>query len=175
MRLVWVERRQCSLLAWDVIDASSAFPELENFEDAEFATHGYNPSWLSVFDHWLTEDEAGSSNLMSYSLAKKSGSIAIYLEQEERFVRFYADLLKGQDWRDANAPELLRTGLDDGALEQIVRPSLRERERMDIYLCDRCLRIMGGYDRTDLFLFEDDAMIAQTEVLARGHGLFLLR
>lgn len=158
-----------------MIDASSAFPELETFEDAEFATHGYTPSWLSVFDHWLTENEAGSSKLMSYSLAKESGSIAIYLEQEERFVRFYSDLLRGQDWRDANAPELLRRGLDESALEQIVRPSLRERERMDIYLCDCCLRIIGGYDRTDLFLFEDDAMIARINVVARGHGLFLLR
>lgn len=162
-------------LALAVINPSCALPQLETFDEAEFATHGYAPRWVSVFDRWLKEDEAGSSTVMSYRLAKESGSIASYLEQENRFVRFYAHLLAGEAWRDASAPNLLRSDLDETALEEIVRPSLRERKLMDIYLCDRRLRIMGGYDRTDLLLFEDDAMIARVSSAAREHGLFLLR
>ncbi|NQE63200.1 hypothetical protein E1H18_3456 [Caulobacter sp. RHG1] len=111
---------------------------------------------------------------MFYDLAKESGSIASYLEQEERFVRFYADLLTGEDWLDASSPELLRSGLDERALEQVVRPSIREQKLMDIYVCDRRLRIIGGYDRTDLLLFQDDAMIANANDIARKRGLFLL-
>jgi hypothetical protein len=42
------------------------------------------------------------------------------------------------------------------------------------YLCSHRMRIMGGYDRTDLILFEDESMISGVRGLAGKRGLFLL-
>jgi hypothetical protein len=130
---------------------------------------GYVPRWVSVFDHWLTEAEAADCALMSYSQAVRHAQEPAYREQEARFMAFYADLLGG-------SPATLPDGSAVGGanVSDVLIRSLREQALMDIYLPARRLRVIGGYDRTDLLLFEHEGGIEAVAALATQYGLFVL-
>jgi hypothetical protein len=130
---------------------------------------GYVPRWVSIFDHWLTEAEAADCALMSFSQAVRHAQEPAYRAQEARFMAFYAALFGANP---ATLPDGSAVAATD--FSAVLIRSLREEALMDIYLPARRLRIMGGYDRTDLLLFESEEGIEAVAALATQHGLFVL-
>lgn len=163
--------------------ALNHFPNVDAFDDTTFAKLRYLPRWLSVFDHWLREEEAAASKIMTYDLATERGASAEYLAGEQKLLAFYGQLfadgairLMASHCEDAHHA-VAHHGVFDPALAEAVVTSLRERKAgdlMDCYVPHRSLRVMGGYDRTDLLLFQDAAAVDDVEQLARNCGLFLL-
>jgi len=152
---------------------SPDFPELENFDDEEFARQGYIPRWLSIFEHWLSTEEADACAYLFFEQALKAGLEALYLEQEARFLSFYRDLLTGPISGYSDGTLSFYEGWGD-MLAKDIQASLREKCFIDLHCSRRQLRIMGGYDRTDLLLFKNIGQIPLVQDLSTRHGLFLL-
>lgn len=155
---------------------TQTFPILEELSTEEFAKYGYVPRCVSIFDHWLTREEVENCGYMSFKEAMKSGLKELYLEQETRFLGFYRNLLSSggvyrTDWR-ANLLAF-HSAWDDG-LAAIIRANLREERLFELYSDRFSLRIIGGYDRTDLLLFKSLGQIPAVMNLSTRHGLFLL-
>jgi len=154
------------------------FPELTDFTDEALRVSGYTRRAISVFDHWLTEEELVKSNLLTYKDAAASGSKHVYLDQERRFLAFYRDLFAGGGIRKTQVRGRdvgYATYIDwDRKLKRSVVLSLRERRRIDAYIPSIKLRILGGFDRTDQLLFESDVAVGLVEGLAISHGLFVI-
>ncbi|MEO5927443.1 MAG: hypothetical protein ABIP96_02120 [Patescibacteria group bacterium] len=167
----WVERGH-SLCQCDPV-TDSRFPELKDYSDGEFSRFGYSPKWVSYFDHWLSEDEAASSNVMSHDLASSAGASDEYRMGEEKLEAFYGALFEAGAIRLVEGEPVVHTAFDE-ALAQVVTSSLREKKLMDCYVSHLSMRVVGGYDRTDLLLFETAISIPLVEQLASNSGLFLL-
>jgi hypothetical protein len=153
-------------------------PELTEFTEHELQANGYTRRTVSVFDHWLTEDEAGECRLFTYKQAAASGRKATYLAQERRFIAFYKDLFADGAVRRTSVGRCI-VGIAshrrwDRKLKRAVIRSLREGGHLDAYIQSMKLRVIGGYDRSDALLFEDDLSLARVQALASAHGLFLI-
>ena len=149
-------------------------PVLKEFSDAYLTGLGYIVIRVSVFDHWLSEDEASNSGIISFSTAKKSGKLGEYQEGEQRMISFYKSITKGSfiySFSGRAAP----SSIDEGEFDFILKESLREKKLMDILVFPINLRVVGGYDRTDLLLLSGEAERAFIESSARAAGVFLLR
>jgi len=157
----------------DDVIAPPHFPLLPDFTQPTFAAFGYTARWVSVFDHWLSEAEACASPLIFHDLAMERGAGEAYLEGEARLLAFYRALLAGGAL-ERRVEEVAAHNSFGAELAGAVVLSLREREMMDLYIPHLCLRVFGGYDRTDLLLFEDEASIPAVQGLADRCGVFLL-
>lgn len=143
------------------------FPPLSRFDDAELARLGYRPLHVSVFDHWLSEAEAAACAYISRQLAEKRGALDAYAAGESRFLSLYHGLvLTGAC--DVDGP------LSPVAAERIIRASLREEALMDIRFPEFRVRVVGGWDRTDLFLLEPGADLPALTARVTRAGLHLL-
>ncbi|MGO6749837.1 hypothetical protein ACC755_17840 [Rhizobium ruizarguesonis] len=148
------------------------FPDLDLGED-DLNDGRFTYLNVSIFDHWLTEGEAGDSRIMSYSIARSSGKIDEYMDGEKKFLELYRSLSKRGVI--CNRPEpLRRLDIADEELNQIFLNSLREQRSMDVFFVSCKARALGRYDRTGLFIIEDAACLsALKEEIARA-GLFIL-
>jgi len=154
------------------------FPELNAFTDEAMRENGYTCRHVSVFDHFLTKDEASECGLFSYELAVANGLERIYLDQERRFLAFYKNLFAGGVIRRTQQGSryigIASHERWDRRLKRDVARSLRERGHMDVYVPAMRLRIMGGWDRTDALLFRDGSPQDKVEQLAADLGLFII-
>lgn len=143
------------------------FPPLNSFDDAELVRLGYRPLHVSVFDHWLSEDEAVACSVISRRVAEERGALDAYATGESRFLTLYHGMtLTGAC--DVGGP------LSPVAAERIIRASLREEALMDIRFPELLVRVVGGWDRTDLFLLEPGADAAAIAARVTKAGLHLL-
>lgn len=128
--------------------------------------------YVSVFDHWLTEEEAEVCEIFTYKQAKEFGKLQLYEAGERSFLSLYRSLA-----RSSNViphPEFAAvTSAED--LETIFIRSLREQSLMDICFENFNLRVVGGFDRTDLFIFGDSVHMSRVEQMAKDGGLYVLR
>lgn len=149
------------------------FPDLD-FETPSLNAMGVAWANVSVFDHWLSEDEADSSFLLTYDVSLKTGHFGDYLAGEEKFLRLYRPLmLSGMI---CNYPPPLRAlQRGDIVIEEIVRNSLREKRIMDAYFPSHGIRILGGYDRTDLVVADSAEQLSAVTLEAERLGLFILK
>ncbi|OBZ96469.1 hypothetical protein ADU59_07060 [Pararhizobium polonicum] len=130
-------------------------------------------AYISVFDHWLSEEEAGASPLMTYSLALQKGRLDDYLAGERKFLELYRML--GRHGTICNRPRPVRKfETVDVRLEKVMVDSLREKRLMDIYFSDFGVRVLGGYDRTDLLIAETLQKLELLLSQVNQFGLFVL-
>ncbi len=146
------------------------FPDITDFEPRETSPLF---SFISVFDHWLSEEEAANSTIMFHSLALESGSIADYLEGERRFTELYQSLVRGGIVVARPGP-MRRLETPTAEFEKIIRDSLRETYLMDVYFEGFGVRIVGGYDRTDRAIADSVDQLATFKTEVRKFGLHVL-
>ncbi len=148
------------------------FPELD-FEEKDISEMGLAYASISVFDHWLSEEEAGASPLMSYSIALRAGKLDDYLVGEHKLLELYRML--GRHGAICNYPRPFRKfDIVDVELEKVLMSSLREQRLMDVYFADFGVRVMGGYDRTDLIIAESPKQLELLCSQVSKFGLFVL-
>jgi hypothetical protein len=165
-------------------DASNnRFPMIHEFKQAEFSRLGYTARWVSIFNHWLSEEEAATSKVMCYDLSVRAGASAEYLAGEQKLLSFYTKLFRDGavqhlvPWCEDEPIQIIHHARFDARLLKVVVTSLRHGkggDLMDCYVPHRSLRVLGGNDRTDLLLFEDASVISEIEQLAHGCGLSVL-
>ncbi|MDP9569730.1 UNVERIFIED_ORG: hypothetical protein J2W66_000190 [Agrobacterium larrymoorei] len=139
----------------------------------DIALSGLPFFYVSVFDHWLTEDEAEVCRIFTYEQARDNEALHIYEAGERSFLSFY-ETLRVLSGVLAN-PERVSVRSAGEDMEAIFIRSLREQSLMDICFTDLNLRAVGGFDRTDLMIFGDTTHVAKVEALARDAGLYVLR
>ncbi|MBP1860713.1 hypothetical protein [Rhizobium herbae] len=148
------------------------FPEL-NFEEKDLSEMGLAYARISVFDHWLSAVEAKSSPLMSYSIALAAGKLDDYLAGEHKLLDPYRML--GHHGSICSYPRPFRKfDTVDVKREKILMDSLREKHLMDVYFMDFGIRVMGGYDRTDLLIAESPSELELLLSHVSQFGLFIL-
>jgi hypothetical protein len=169
---------------WDsyteIVEAKLAYPnsalvalqiDAEQFQ--RIPARGYCFVCVSVFDHWLTEDEGSSCNIMTFNLAMKANAEAAYFEGEHRFLDFY--LAAASDGVLCNRPfhgKILSK--DNPRLKPMLLDSLREKKLMDVYFKSLRARVIGGWDRTDLILTRNQSDLERVQIAAKNSCLCLL-
>lgn len=153
-------------------------PSYDSGKDStqEFVDLGYFPVWLSIFDHWLSAEEA-ETPLMFYRLAREHGMLKEYMVGEKKFLSFYHALAKDGVYI-AQGGKVFQADADDPDFRKVVRTSLREKKMgdfMDVYFIGPALRVLGGYDRTDRLLLRRRDGLPALYTMAEQHGLHLLR
>ncbi|GAB7126929.1 hypothetical protein JCM19000A_14360 [Silvimonas sp. JCM 19000] len=148
------------------------FPEIYSGE-GELIVPNIALMSISVFDHWLSEEEAGSCRFMNFKVALGQDAEDDYIIGEKRFLDFYSSLaVDGVVLNSDAQPEFMRN--DDCRLQTVFLESLREKRLMDAYFVANQVRVVGGYDRTDLLILADQRYRAEIEVMAQNCGLFVL-
>jgi hypothetical protein len=186
-RRLGVERRASALpleravrlcLAVCMTSPLQHFPDLGGWSDEEVRAAGYERRCVSVFDHWLSPEEAAACELFTFEDAASAGVQYVYEEQQARFVRFYQELFGGGVFR-RTGPRWRQIGVVfhsqwDRRLKKAVQSSLRDRKHMDAYVPQFSLRVAGNWDRTDVLLFRETGQLAAVSAIAARHGLFIL-
>jgi hypothetical protein len=134
---------------------------------------GYAYARISIFDHWLSEQEAAKNKVMFYSLAEEEGLLSEYLSGERKFLILYLSLSTLGVVCKYPSP-LRRLEYGEPELENVIVNSLREKRLMDVYFIAAQARIVGGHDRTDLLILKNEADLAAIHVKVKEVGLFLL-
>lgn len=147
----------------------------KNFDLGEFdpSCIGFAYAYLSVFDHWLDENEADECLVLNYMSAKENNALYEYLLGEKMFINFYSEL--AEQGVVFNKPK--KTFSIDGKEDyftEIIKESLREKRFMDVYFVKHKFRVKGRFDRSDVLFFDSDAEKIVVEKIARRNGLFFL-
>gem|GEM_PF-5200175 len=127
---------------------------------------------VSVFDHWLSVNEAESSPIINYEKASSGGSITQYYEGEKKFIKLYSKLAEAGVV--CHVPPPCRFIERIAELNSILIDSLREKGRFDLYFPAHEVRVRGGFDRTDLFLVQNSAYVTKLISLINKQGLCIL-
>lgn len=139
----------------------------------ELTAMGYIFRHVSVFDHWLTDDEASASNIITFEASVKNNAEMAYLDGERRFLDLYFSL--ACEGVVCNRPTHERTLFkEDKFLEDVLLKSLRERCLMDVYFKNCQARVVGGYDRTDLILVRSESDLKRICIEVQKAGLHVL-
>ena len=158
---------------------SAAFPWVYDLLDRNWACGpGELVFSVSIFDHFLAEDESVACDLFTIDQAREGGHLAEYLVGEARFLELYRRLAK------RGVSRVLRSGClaplvpDSRRFGEILVSSLRERSAprrfMDLYFHGYGLRVFGNWDRTDIWLCRDEAHLAELRTAIADVGLFEL-
>lgn len=128
---------------------------------------------VSIFDHWLSEDEAESNEIINYETAVAHNRVDEYLKGEEKFSKLYALLSKEGVICNIPPPYRFLDGSDVNIASMIV-DSLREERRFDMYFMKYDVRIVGGFDRTDLFIINERSKVNKIKEIIASCGLYIL-
>lgn len=128
---------------------------------------------ISLFDHWLSEVEADQCQIFSYGSALKSDVLVEYFEGESKFQILYESM--SQEGVICNQSDTLQLlNFCDEKLKKIVTEILREKKLMDVYFVSDQVRVLGGYDRTDLIILDSNVDFVEFELKVNNAGLFIL-
>ncbi|MDZ5649311.1 hypothetical protein [Nitrospirillum sp. BR 11828] len=152
-------------------DLSKHFPLLD-LGDGDLAVPGHLFCHVSIFDHWLDEQEADHP-LMCYSTALAAGALDEYMLGEQKFLKFYSLLSKGGVICNRPGPLRIFEAMTP-ELEHIFVDSLREKRFMDVYFKGTGVRVIGRYDRTDLVIADSQEELRSFQLKSHDFGLFEL-
>lgn len=128
---------------------------------------------VSIFDHWLSEEEAESNEIINYETAVSHNKVDEYLKGEEKFSNLYALLSKEGVICNIPPPYRFIDG-SDVSMTRIIVDSLREKRRFDMYFMKYDVRVIGGFDRTDFFVVNDRSKINKIKESIASCGLYIL-
>ena len=161
---------------WD-----DTWPSTPSHHVNEFREWGDLPFFVSTFDHPLrekelvaTEEEPTFIPFLYYGEARKKGFLQDYRLGEARFEAFYNELSKGGAWLGLSSRKPIFLPSSSRRLARLIKDSLREHRRMDVTFQALPVRVLGGHDRTDLFLSATAAIRDELQSMAIRHGLFVL-
>lgn len=148
------------------------FPVIEDFSDEGLNIIGYKALRVSIFDHWLSEEEANECDWINFQTAIKTGNLEEYINGEDDFKNLYNSICEdGEIIRIYNGEGY---GISKKEFHSIMEDSLREKDLADIYIGKYDLRILGGYDRTDLLLVKKESPIDHIIEIVNRSGLHIL-
>lgn len=91
----------------------------------------------------------------------------------KKFLKLYSSLSK--EGVICKSPTPYRfIGGEDQLLKQIIVDSLRELRRFDMYFMSSEVRIIGGFERADLFILNDKSRLNTINSEIRNCGLYIL-
>lgn len=128
--------------------------DFENYFDENFVWKKYG--FISIFDHWLTDDEANNCNILNYETSVQAEANLDYLLGENKFIHFYRSLSDTVVCKIGDAFKTLKTDSDEFKI--ILINSLREDNLkfFDMFYPKIKVRFKGGFDRTDQFFIIDE-------------------
>lgn len=152
---------------------------LEKFPDLELQREslnklGFSYGYISVFDHWLSEEEAEKCDFMNFLIASRRGAIKEYIVGETKFMEFYMSLADQGGLLNRPRPQS-KFELFDEEIKKKILDSLREVRFIDVYFVKFNVRIIGGYDRTDLVIFDQKSDVGNFLGEVDRFKLFFLR
>lgn len=129
--------------------------------------------YISVFDHWLTHEEADNCQVLCYSIAKKNQQIDNYLQGENHFLNFYSNLSdEVVSFHNPNGICHLMT--QSPRFQQTLIRSLREI-RMNCWFYPKIgILIVGGFDRTDMLILSERTNKELLEKILKTNQLYIL-
>jgi len=149
------------------------FQDISELEFDDYTKVGYAPFLVSVFDHRLTEAEFVKKEFVCHSEALRNGNIEKYMIGEKKFISMYMDMAKDGVVTILNGKQI-DLAYNSKALYSIITDSLREIVPMDVYFNRYEVRVVGGFDRTDLFLSVKNPPEKELYSCISLHGLYIL-
>lgn len=128
---------------------------------------------ISVFDHWLTHDEADNCDVLCYGIAIKQDKLDEYLQGENTFINFYT-ALSDEVIIFHNPNGICHLSTQSKRFERILKQSLRE-SRMPYWFYPKIgVMVVGGFDRTDILLASEKTDSKKIEKLLTDNQLNIL-
>lgn len=154
------------------------FPQPEDWTEAEMRQLGYRRYSISVFDHWLTEDEWRVNPFVSVERARASGLEAAFRGQNRRFRALYRHIFDEGVFRLTGSrlrPQVAWHACWDRRLKKAVTAMVEDRTwGAEFYAPAWHIRISSADARTDTLLLERDADEAAIRNLTLSHDLHLI-
>jgi hypothetical protein len=157
-------------------EAAGRFFPWHSMEKDKVAELGYFPICVSIFDHYLTQEEYDACHFMFYREAVEKGKLDEYTLGERQFLALYRDLAKEGAYVQKRENYWLAKA-DDAAFIRLQVESLRELNsdtRMDVYFIGPQIRVHGCHDRTDMFFLSNNDYLPKLKEKVRAHGLYTL-
>jgi uncharacterized protein YlzI (FlbEa/FlbD family) len=112
--------------------------------------------FISIFDHWLNENEADECKYLNYDIACDNNALEKYMIGENIFINFYRNL-ESKAILIINDKKII---VDTSSNEFINRlqDGLRERIFLKIYYETYQMEVQCGYDRTDTLILTEDSI-----------------
>ncbi len=149
------------------------FPEVD-FSLDDIGLPNYSFKHISIFDHWLGDDESAACDIFTYASAVESEKLSEYLAGELNFINCYNFLARVGVICNYPGPRrvILQNGLE---IHDIFVNSLREKRLMDVFFVADQVRVIGRYDRTDMIIYQNKfkGNLPFAECISR-FGLYLL-
>jgi len=170
------------------------FPHVPLYE-VKLADIGYFPIFVSIFDHWLYEDELNACQVTCYDDAIETQKIDEYLAGDEKLFSFYQRLAKGGvyiweieyvmiDHSVVKGPNPIeredywQAQAGDAGFEKLLTERLRADDlylrHIDFYFPELEIRSLKAETRTDLLLLRDKAILPALKKIAKEQGVYLL-
>lgn len=148
-------------------------------KDGTFVDNAYHKCFISVFDHWLNEDEA-EEQIISYQSIKKrdinDSKFILYHSFEEKFLVFFKDLfLVHEIYGFEEGREVFLRIKNQNFIEQYCLKTLRDYEFSHLYIKELDVFIEGGYDFTFSVFFKLKASLNVLKTLVSKHGFYILK
>ncbi|MFS8057174.1 hypothetical protein QD357_30910 [Rhizobium sp. BR 317] len=154
-------------------DKVNGYSHVLEYAVQELPALGFHLMSISIFDHWLSVEEADCSTILSFSIAKKTGNLEAYLSGEKKYLSFYRSLSRcGVICGRPGNLSIFETY--SNKLESILVDSLREQQLADVYFIGPEVRLIGGYDRTDTIAATTTDALSYVRREANASGLHVL-
>lgn len=128
--------------------------------------------FISIFNHWLNEQEADECPILCYSIAQDCDDLLGYLKGEQQFLNFYQSLDVVAHIIYDNNIKIINTK-DDKYIE-ILKNGLREISPFKILLPTVGIMIESGYDRTDRIIIGENSNINFLKNMIKFHKLYVI-
>lgn len=141
---------------------------------------------LSIFDHWLDEEEA-SQKIMPYTVVVnllEQGNCSVnetislvdsYYQKENKLIALYILLYK--NFKIVFFDKKKRSFVSFKDLRSFIslcRKSIREEALLDIYMLEAQCALIGNFDFTLPLYYKDSSKIKDIVSLAQNCGLYIL-
>lgn len=154
------------------------FPRLEDWTEEVLQNLGYRRFSVSIFDHWLTEEEWDSNPFVSLERARANGFEPAFHEQNRRFRAFYRSIFGQGVFRVTGSklrPQVAWHACWDRRLKKAVAAMVEDRTwGAEFYAPGLHIRILSADARTDIMLLERNADEDAIRNLVTSQGLHLI-
>lgn len=129
-------------------------------------------SFLSIFHHWLTVEEADECKVFEAFIAKKNGHFDEYAIGEQKFLEFYRRL--DTQVNVLRKPKMPLISTHSKNFNRILTKHLDKGICFEFYFPNRQILAETGFDRTDRIFTKNKENLAFIQSLSAKCGLFII-
>ncbi len=164
---------------YEIDSLKQKFPAIQHEQLREAVSSAvYNHTCtLSIFDHWLTEEEADNEVITFFDITPNNKNR--YDLQEQKLVNFYREVVKHEkpyifiEDENEEIGEYF-TPSTEKEYETSVIAGIREKQNCRLLLLNQGVIINSAFDMTADIYFIDLRTKSALEYIAQKNGLFLL-